>query len=410
MFSEKTTKKTLPFSMMVLMMLLLAAGGVLFPQIPIQAADVSFSNPEDSSSAGREDPRMRGIWLSYEEYAPLGLSVFDSEEAYRENADRFLAAAWKYRINTVFLHARAFDDAFWRSKTFLASKYVGGDESLTAAEAYEKFDPFGVFLEEAHKYGIAVHAWLNPYRVTFDYFYDPGDDASTERLLTAVRELLAYESNGEKIDGIHIDDYFYHARKGYFRVGNTADTYAIAGSESERPAGGSSIVVPPAEKRANVNKMVRAVYDAVSEAGRTFGISPEGNYENDMNAGADIDTWLSEEGYLDYIIPQIYWSNQWGTGNEANTTMYTNRLDQFLGKRKNNAKFYVGLALYRTEAAHASGDPGWQRKTTNLAEQIAELESKGADGYACFSAQYLFRSCAAGELDNIKNTLNNTVR
>ncbi len=60
---------------------------------------------------------MRGIWLSFNEYAPLGLSIIDGEAAYRENADRFLQEAKKYKINTVFLHARAYDDAFWRSRS-----------------------------------------------------------------------------------------------------------------------------------------------------------------------------------------------------------------------------------------------------------------------------------------------------
>ena len=49
-----------------------------------------------------------------------------------------------------------------------------------------------------------------------------------------------------------------------------------------------------------------------------------------------------------------------------------------------------------------AGDPGWRLKSTNLADQIAELESKGADGYVLFCAKYLFESCAAQELSNIR--------
>lgn len=342
---------------------------------------------------------MRGVWLSYGDYAPLGLSVLSSEAAYRDNADRFLAEVAKYGINTVFLHARAFDDAFWRSETFRASRYVGGDEGLTAAQAYSDFDPFGIFLEEAHGYGLEVHAWLNPYRVSSEYYYDPADNASTARILTAVKELLAYESHGERVDGIHFDDYFYHATQGYYRIGNPSEKYAVVGSEDERTDGDGCLVVTPEEKRANVNAMVRAVYRAVSAADRTFGISPAGNYDNDMKDGVDIDTWLTEEGYLDYIIPQIYWSNQWGEGGDV--PMYSDRLDLFLGKRNRDVRFYVGLALYRTDPSNATNDPGWGQRDTILAEQIAELEKKGADGYVFFSAQYFFRSCAEAELENV---------
>lgn len=368
----------------------------------VDQADGSAITPHNAAAH-----QMRGIWLCFEDYPALGLSLSVDEAAYRFNADRFLTEAQTFGINTVFLHARASDDAFWRSGSFHASKYVGGDETLPAAVAYDKFDPFGVFLEEAHRYGIAVHAWLNPYRISTDYYLDPGDDASTERVLTAVKELLAYESNGEKVDGIHLDDYFYNAEVGYIRLGQPSDIYVITDSEAAVPETGKYAVVTPAEKRANVNKMVKELCRVVHEAGRTFGISPGGNYDNDMNDGADIDTWLSEEGYIDYIVPQIYWSNQWGEGGD--TAMFTDRLDLFLGKwkdrekQKNKVDFYVGLALYKTEEARANDDPGWKMKSTNLKEQIAELESKGADGYVLFSARYLFESCAAQELFNIRD-------
>lgn len=356
-----------------------------------------------AAPGGDEDRQVRGIWLAYYEYEPLGLTLRAGEKAYRENADRFLEEARKYRINTVFLQARAFDDAFWRSSTFRASEEVGGDASLTAAEAYEEFDPFGVFLEEAHKYGIQVHAWLNPYRVSYAWFYDPADEAATARLLTAVKELLALESGGQKIDGIHLDDYFYHAGKGYFAVGDPEDRYAVVSSEEERPESGEYRIVTPAEKRANVNRMVEAVHQTVSEAGRAFGISPAGNYENDMNDGADVDAWLSEDGYADYVVPQIYWTDQWGE--DGKTAMFSGRLDQFLAKRQNDVKLYVGLGLYRTGEEDAGNDPGWKAKDSNLAEQIAALEEKGADGYVIFSAEYLFKDCAAKELANVREYL-----
>ena len=387
MFSKKYFKKIIP-AFLPAILLTVCSVFLLCVPFAVEGSVVSDNVP------------MRGIWLTYREYEALGLTIVESETSYRNNADTFLEEAQKYGINTVFLHARAFDDAFWRSPNFRASKYVSADETLTAAQAYTEYDPFGVFLEEAHKYGMEVHAWLNPYRVSLDYYYDPADNASIERMLVAVKELLDYDSNGERIDGIHIDDYFYHAAKGYYRPQNPSVRYAIVGSESSRPKSGNCHVVTSAEKRANVNKMVKRVYSVVSGAGRIFGISPTGNYDNDMRDGADIDTWLSQDGYLDYIIPQIYWTNQWGK--DGNIKMFTNRLDQFLAKRKNGARFYVGLALYRAAESQGKSDPGWRWKKTNLAEQIAELEKKGADGYVFFSSQYLFKGSAAQELSNIR--------
>ena len=122
---------------------------------------------------------MCGIWLAYDEYAALWLSPLTGEKMYLDNADRFL--------------------------------------------------------EEAHRYGMQVHAWLNPYRVSRDYYYDPGEEESIDRILLAVAELLDYESSGEKVDGIHIDDYFYHALKGYYKPDHADEPYAIVDSEENKP-------------------------------------------------------------------------------------------------------------------------------------------------------------------------------
>ena len=73
---------------------------------------------------------------------------------------------------------------------------------------------------------------------------------------------------------------------------------------------------------------------------------------------------------------------------------------------RNGARSYVGLALYRTDIANANNDPGWDLKHTNLSEQIAELTEKGADGYVLFSAQYLYRKCAAEELKFLMDAQN----
>ena len=390
MFSEISYKKVLSLILIIVLALCLVSS-------------INASVPETTvNKAVTEDFHMQGVWFSYDDYMTLGLSISDSEQNYRDKVDRIMEEVQKYRINTVFLHARVSDDAFWRSETFHASEYVGADTSLSAAQAYEVFDPFGVFLEEAHRYGMKVHAWINPYRISEEYYYDPGDDGTIERVLAAVRELLSLESNGEKVDGIHIDDYFYHG-KTYYTVDNPSFQYDIVGAWEDIPWDREYHVVTPEEKREHVNRMVKEIHRIVSEAGLTFGISPQGNYDNDMKSGADIDTWLSEDGYIDYIIPQLYWTNQWG--DDGKTTMFSDRLHLFLEKKKNHAQFYAGLGLYKTGKVKPSNDPGWKDKRTNLAEQIAELDSIGILGYAFFSAQYFFDDSAEEELANVKNYL-----
>ena len=330
---------------------------------------------------------VHGIWLSFNDYGKLGLTITDGEDAYRDAAEVFLSDMDTCGINTVFLHERAFDDAFWRSSTFKASPYLGADASLTAAEAYP-FDPAGIFLEEAHKMGISVHAWLNPYRVTKDYYYDPAEEETIGRLMTAVTELLAFESSeGEKFDGIHLDDYFYHAPSGYVSVNDPGHAHAVT--------------ISAEEKRANVNEMVRRVYKTVHEYGKTFGISPAGNYENDMNGGADIETWLSEEGYIDYLVPQIYWTNSYGAGESI--PKFTETLSLFLEKRKNSAELYAGLALYRAGSVNSS-DTGWSEENTNIRDQVLEAEEAGCEGYVFFSASSFYESVIAEEVNNYRSS------
>ena len=51
------------------------------------------------------------------------------------------------------------------------------------------------------------------------------------------------------------------------------------------------------------------MYTAVKQADGEvlFGISPQGNMDNNYNKQfIDVKKWLSEEGYLDYICPQVY--------------------------------------------------------------------------------------------------------
>lgn len=154
------------------------------------------------------------------------------------------------------------------------------------------------------------------------------------------------------------------------------------------------------KKRSNVNKMVKSVYSTVKDldSGVSFGISPAGNIDNCRAAGADVDKWLSESGYIDYIVPQIYWTNQWGGGGK--TTMFTNRLKAWKNLNKNGTAMYIGLASYRTGIKY-SDDPGWKKKSTNLADQLNLLRAYGCGGYALFSAKDLYRSAAKTELSNL---------
>lgn len=334
------------------------------------------------ASAFSGSGETRAIWLAYVDFSSLGLKT-NSETTFRTKAAAFLDKAKANNINAVCFHVRAFDDAAWKSDTFSAMTYLTSKASSSKkASATYSYDPLKIMVELAHKRNMELHAWMNPYRLSLNYYLDPAYTSSTKRILTAVREVMEYD-----VDGIHFDDYFYHASKGYKNKDN---------SKILKPSKTPSA----AKKRSYVNKMVKAVYAEVKEldSKTVFGISPQGNIDNCRSAGADVDKWMSEEGYIDYIMPQIYWTDQWGKSGK--TTMYTDRLKAWQELNSLKLPLYVGLASYRTGGSY-SDDPGWGKTSTNLASQLNLLRTYGCKGYGLFSAKDLYRSAASAEIKNL---------
>lgn len=317
---------------------------------------------------------VKGLWVGYCDFKALGL-YNKSESSFRSNTRKLLNKAAYYGTNTIYFHVRAFDDASWKSSTFKPSKFLTSNSSFS-------YDPLQVFIEETHAKGMELHAWMNPYRITHNTYLNPAKSSSTSRINKAIKEVLAY-----KVDGIHFDDYFYHAKK-YYKDISTGTTI----KKSSAPSAAS--------KRSNCNAMVKSAYQTThSKAGVVFGISPAGNVENCMSGGADVKTWLSSSGYIDYIAPQIYWTDNWG--GSGKTKMYSKRLSQWKSLNKNNTEMYIGLALYRT-GKKASDDKGWAKRSTNMKIQVQKLRASGMEGYILFSSPDLFDKHAKKELYKLK--------
>jgi uncharacterized lipoprotein YddW (UPF0748 family) len=120
------------------------------------------------------------------------------------------------------------------------------------------------------------------------------------------------------VDGIHFDDYFYPNPDSSF----DSDNYA------EYKSGGGTLSLA-AWRRENVNILVRDVYSAIKSHNRSlrFGISPQANTDNNLNAQyIDVNTWLSNDGYIDYICPQIYFGFDNGTLPFASTVSMWNSM------------------------------------------------------------------------------------
>lgn len=333
----------------------------------------------------------RAVWFSY---GNLEKFSYESKEAFQEDFKQAIENVKTYKINTIIVQVRAFSDALYESELFPLSRVITHQESLS-------FDPLEVMVEIAHQQGMSIEAWVNPYRIslnqesfeqflndsshhawledstqtigyaTYQYILNPGSQSVRDYIVDGVEEIV----QNYDVDGIQFDDYFY--------VPGTHD-----GTTQN-------------QRLDNVNMLIQDVYQSIKaiDENVVFGISPQGNYENCLSDGADIDTWLKEEGFIDYLMPQIYWSDQYGE--DQKTTMFTDRCKQFADlPRRQGVMLYAGLALYRAGDV-VDEDYGWAQRSDNISSQIQLLYENGYKGFSLFHYDSLLSEAGQKELEEM---------
>lgn len=352
--------------------------------------------PAAAIGAKAAEPNKKACWISL--FDIENLLKDKNEHDFRNAVSAIYDRVVSYGINTVIVHVRPMGDALYPSQYFPWSAYISTHRSAPS------YDPLKIMVELAHAKKLKFEAWLNPYRLSFDnkttasfkatahynaflpytieykgsngqtaLALDPARQEARNLIAGGVREIVS----GYAVDGIHFDDYFY-----------------VAGM-----ADGLDVV----SRKANVNALVAQVYQTVKSVNPkcTFGISPAGNPDAARTQGADIDTWLSTAGYVDYIMPQVYWSDIYVTGGGVQR-MFTDRSSAWISLNKLDLPLYIGLGLYRAGEVSKS-DLGWSTSNSNLAYQYAAALQLGYDGYSLFRYQWLEKDIAAAELNNLKN-------
>lgn len=337
-------------------------------------------------AAVADDGFLRGVWVSSVSNLDYPSSPGLSAAELAAEADAVIDNCERLGLNAVFLQVRPCADALYRSKLFPSSRYLTGESSYDELP----FDPLEYFVGRCHEKGIELHAWLNPYRVTAlaseadsfcpacpaalhpEYllktddgrlFFNPALPEVRALIIDGVREII----ENYDVDGIHFDDYFY-PDGGY----DDSEAYAAYG-------GGQAL---DDWRRANVNELVRGVSELIRESSPDirFGISPRGIWANgNENARGSATRGngsygsiycdslrFIEEGWVDYICPQIYWN----MGNSA--ADYLILLPWWAEAVKGTGvKLYVGMADYRS--AEAEDDP-WK----GSAELERQLDANAA--------------------------------
>lgn len=240
-------------------------------------------------------------------------------------------------MNAAFFQVRSMCDAMYQSSYEPWSQFVS-----SVRGANPGYDPLAFAIEEAHKRGIELHAWVNPYRYSSsqtthgetanDYFHtkpgwllaydsfakilNPGLPEVVMQIKRVVGEIV----NNYDVDGIVFDDYFY-------AYGGTSNTLDAAAQALHKPAAQNV----HDWRRENVNRMIAAVYDTIQKVKPhvTFGVSPFGTWTTNATVAAqrgvplptgvgntadmyaqiycDPVAWL-EQGTVDYVSPQLYWT------------------------------------------------------------------------------------------------------
>jgi len=329
-----------------------ATFSAIFTLIISLLAPLTVSVP---ANAAPSEDTLRGIWLSYVDFEPAGL-YNKSESDFILAADKVFATLEHYGYNNVFFHVRPFDDAIYPNSSFKWCTYL--------APKPLKYDALAYLIEAAHKHNIEFHAWINPYRITIDKIYNPAKKSTTTHIVNGVKEII----ENYNVDGIHFDDYFYPSiQKGkqFYKV--SVET-----------------------RKKNVNEMINKVFTTIKDydANIAFGVSPSGNTEYAKSIGCDLETWINEEDYIDYIIPQLYWSDNYRLGGKK-VKYFTKTLKEWTKLNNNKLPIYIGLALYKAGTVRPE-DPGWRNNSNNMGIQAKLADKYLCDGYVMFSYQYLF--------------------
>lgn len=244
-----------------------------------------------------------------------------------------LDRAAKLKLNAVIFQVRPACDALYASKLEPWSEYLTG----AMGKAPEPFyDPLTFAVEEAHKRGLELHAWFNPYRARHSnarssvsanhisktrpdlvreygsyLWLDPGErDVQTHSLNVVLDVVKRYD-----VDGIHFDDYFYP-----YKETSRGRELDFPDQASWKKFGAGGKLERDDWRRENVNSFIEHVYKGIkaTKPWVKFGVSPFGiwrpghpeqikGFDAYNELYADSRKWLVN-GWVDYFTPQLYWS------------------------------------------------------------------------------------------------------
>lgn len=235
-------------------------------------------------------------------------------------------------MNALIFQARPVADAFYESKLEPWSEYLTGTQGQRPEPYY---DPLEFVIEEAHKRGLELHVWFNPYRAwhpsqksvpasnhlsrqhpnwvkTYGNYQwmDPGNPDVAEHSIRVIMDVVKRYD----LDGVHLDDYFYP-----YPV-KDASNRDVPFPDDDSYRRSRTSLSKDDWRRDSVNRFIQQLYGEIKGEKRwvKFGISPFGiwrpghppsvvGFDQYDKLYADAKLWLNQ-GWVDYYTPQLYWS------------------------------------------------------------------------------------------------------
>lgn len=358
---------------------------------------------------------MKALWVPY---MSLDISSDFSEENFKQHFDTIVTKSKQFGFNALVVHIRPFADSLYPSEFFPWSHILTGTQGSDPG-----FDPLSYMVSKTHSQNMQFHAWINPLRIKSpssslalsdsnyyniwkndsdnlndDYvsdfdgglYFNPAYPQVHQVIVSGIKEIVT----NYDVDGIQFDDYFYPTENESFDK--------IAYDNYKNNLTSDAVALDLLSFRINnINSLVMACYNAIKSVDNSvvFGISPQCNVENDLKMGADVYTWGSTTGYVDYLCPQLYLS----LDNPA--LPFYQAADQWQSIVTNeNVKLYYGLALYK--AGSVDADMGtWQNSNTILKQQVEYGRSHNCDGFMFYSYDYLDVDQTRQEVKNLMDVL-----
>lgn len=333
---------------------------------------------------------FRGAWVATVHNIDWPSKPGLSADEQKAELIHLLNVASRLKLNAILLQVRPESDALYRSSMEPWSRFLTGKQGQNPG-----YDPLAFAIQEAHKRGIEVHAWFNPFRAATHHstvlapnhvakrhpewicrydnglWLNPGEPAVREYVISVMLDVV----RRYPVDGVHIDDYFYPYPKGKL---------TFPDQKTYRRYGGQLSLAD--WRRQNINQFVETMYRRLKaeKPSLLVGISPFGIWRPGVpptiEAGidaydhlyADSRKWL-REGWCDYLAPQLYWSCspakqsfpvllQWWQSQSPGVAVWPGIASERVGPNRPASEMVQQINITRKVAPSRPGHIHWSMK------------------------------------------------